>query len=366
MDIVENDLIELESQLAAKICSDETNIEQQGYRFHRQTLISIKANCLYRAEILSRQSNQPIVCKIIPLDNAAFARSRDKENFLMNAIRIIRFVCGYNRTEPRHPMFIHVYEIFKIDSKIYIFMDECQDYNNILYMIKHHQKFTQSEGRKWMQLICDAILFLHRHGIAHRSIKMENILIPIGGDGNEPKLCGLSRSVIYIDRINSNQIVKQKREIRSYDYYHLPPESFCESYYNPAMADLWSLGVLLTAIHTKRYVFNVKSRIDFQQQWKTFELKHKINPIIANLLEAIFHNNPAERLALKAIIDHEYFRVSEDRIEITTDQTTTVSESRLMVVMNNNETKQSDEIQKLLTANESNTNTTIIHNNSPK
>ena len=368
--IDENDIIELESQSTANICADETNLEQQGYRFYRQKPVSLSPFCLYRAEIPSslNQQNQSIVCKIISLDTD-FIRTREKENFLANSIRIIRFVCGYNRSEARHKMFIHVYEIFKIDTKIYIFMEERTASHTILHMIKHHTKFTQSEGRKWIQLICDAIRFLHLHGIAHRSIKLEMILIPTT-NSQEPKLFGLNRSVFYIDRINSNQIIQQKREIRSFNNYHLPPESFRDTYYNPALADIWSIGVLLVAIHTKRYVFNVKSKIDFNQQWKKFVKKHKINPIIANLLDGIFLNNPCERSTLKSIMEHEYFHVPEDRIEAVVDQNVS-NEKRSLNSVNDNtnnpksmEMKQSIEFSKSKlhqqrSANESNTDTSL-------
>ena len=385
LDIIAIDLSELESQSMAKICPDETNLEQNGYRFNRQTAILSKPGCMYYAEkVPTKQSDQQqIVCKIIPLDN--FPRTRDKENFLANSIRIIRFVCGYNRPESRHRTFVRVYEIFKIESKIYIFMDECKG-NNILQMIKHHEKFTQNEGRKWIESLCDAILFLHSRGVAHRSIKMENIIIHTNSKNNEPqhsqpKLCGLNRSVIYVDRMNSNKILKQKRETRSFDYYHLPPESFHRSNYNPAIADIWSLGVILIAIHTKRYVFNVKSKIDFNQQWKIFAKKHEINPIVANLLDGIFQNNPSKRLKLKSIMDHEYFRVAEEQqIEIK-EQT----ETRMMMMDKNNENENNksnnvetttpppppiqpnDEIVKQSADDESNTDKNNNNNNeSPK
>lgn len=290
---MEKEIEEMEQLSSAKLCRDEINFERYGLRFQRQTVDTTKRCFVYQAKAIA--TSTPIVCKVIVMD---FCSPRLKDNIMTQSNRIIRYVGGNGKEPEKHPAFIRLFEIFQIESKLYIFMEKIDNNKkNILTMIKNHKRFNHSEQQRILNPIIDAVGFLHARGIAHRSLKMEHILM---GDERGPKICGWSRAVIYWNA-EKHTVVNQNKETRSLENYFLPMEAF-NGPYNPAQADIWSLGVLLAALATRRYVFNVKSKVCFSKQWADFLKKHNVDPKAVNILNGIFKIVPNQRSSLKEIL----------------------------------------------------------------
>lgn len=301
VDNINAELKKIESLPLAKVCFDELALDRFGFRFKRIAISCTNVSYVYQAQGMSADS---MVCKVIVLNNI---NPVAKENLLNNSVRIMRYLCK-NEEKPCNPAFIRVYEIFQIENKLYFFVSELQTVS-LLDMIKKKDKFTQGDGRKWMRQICDATQYIHQRGIAHRAIKIDHILF----DKNKnAKLSSWSHSVIYYSK---GKIILHNKEGKSFENSHLSPEAF-EKPYDPARADNWSLGVLLVATHIRRYAFNVKSRVDFGSQWKTFVRKHEFNTHVLNLLNSIFVTNPEKRISVAQMLKSSYFSVAEDELRI--------------------------------------------------
>ena len=286
------------------ILNDEYSIQLRGYRFKRESLIESKSNSriTYRAQGMT---TVPVVCKVTMLD---CLNPRLKENLLKNSSRIMRFIGG-NGSEPPHETFVRMYELFQVDLKIYQFMDEIKPIS-ILMMIKQHYRISEFETREWVHSICHAIRYIQQYGIAHRNIKIDHIHFDLN---RKVKLTGWNRSVLFWDPTNE-QIVEQYKEIRSESNCHMPPEAF-SNYYDPSRADIWSLGVLLSTIHTRRNIFKVKSKVSFAMQWVAFASKHRFNEHVYSLLQYIFVFSPQERPSIDQILNHSYWNAPPNEIE---------------------------------------------------
>jgi len=82
--------------------------------------------------------------------------------------------------------------------------------------------------------LIDGIEYLHQNGIAHRDIKLENILLD---DKNRVKIADFGMSCPY----NEGQTLTT----RCGSPHYLSPEMLHGKSYNPLSSDIWSCGVIL-------------------------------------------------------------------------------------------------------------------------
>ncbi|KAL9707016.1 hypothetical protein quinque_010534 [Culex quinquefasciatus] len=97
----------------------------------------------------------------------------------------------------------------------------------------------KTEPRFWFYQMADAVRYLHRQDIAHRDLKCENILISANMN---VKLSDFGFARTCTDP-SSGTAIMSKTFCGSAAY--AAPEIISTTPYNPKMADLWSLGVLL-------------------------------------------------------------------------------------------------------------------------
>jgi len=106
----------------------------------------------------------------------------------------------------------------------------------------------EATAHRYFQGMHAGVRHLHSVGIAHRDLKLENVLL--GGPQNEtPKICDFGLAHVYNRRADGapgfdNPSLSQWCGSRSY----CPPEIMARLPYDGFRADLWSLGVALFAM----------------------------------------------------------------------------------------------------------------------
>lgn len=93
-----------------------------------------------------------------------------------------------------HPNIINLLEVFE-NTKYVLLVMEYASNGDLLNYLKIKNGIAEDEGRKLFRQIAFALRFVHRNGIIHRDIKLDNILLDELG---RCKLCdfGVSRSLI--------------------------------------------------------------------------------------------------------------------------------------------------------------------------
>lgn len=128
--------------------------------------------------------------------------------------------------------------------------------------------------------ILDAVEYLHDLGIAHRDIKLENILIdPVS---LHIKLIDFGEACVWK---HYNHLVKSKDFCGTIIY--IPPEEFDHQEYDPAKVDIWALGILLYILLYMHYPWYMATISD-----KNFKAH----------LESLFYN----QLSPQLFPDHSY------------------------------------------------------------
>lgn len=93
-------------------------------------------------------------------------------------------------------------------------------------------------------------MFLHSMSIAHRDIKLDNIVV--SQDLTEIKFIDFGLCIDF------SKCENQKTKQFCGTIQYMPPEILQKKSYNPKKADIWSLGVLLYRILYNRYPYTGK------------------------------------------------------------------------------------------------------------
>lgn len=158
-----------------------------------------------------------------------------------------------NLSNIRHPQIIRIFDIFRVKSNIFIFMEFASKGDMTTYLKKVHAPLDEKHSCKWFyQMIC-AMDYLHNTmNIAHRDIKIDNILI---AEDNSVKLTDFGFSLqVAISEEKSIQMSTTFCGTRPY----LSPQILQKRPYNPFKADIWALGVVLFSMLNNRYPYHYK------------------------------------------------------------------------------------------------------------
>jgi len=95
----------------------------------------------------------------------------------------------------QHPNIIRLLDVFENPEYIYIVLEYLAGGDLFTYLDKRDFKITEDRARAIAHQIAVAVYYLHNYGIAHRDLKLENILMVDASDDSQLKLVdfGLSK-----------------------------------------------------------------------------------------------------------------------------------------------------------------------------
>ena len=170
---------------------------------------------------------------------------RFKEKFLMREILTLIKV--------RHPNVLSVYDIFKSQQKIYIFMEFAGGGTLSDQIRKSEGGYLREDKAKfWFKQCADALQCMHiDHKICHRDIKVENVLMD---ENMNAKLSdfGFAREVGMMD--NPDGLSDTWCGTEPY----FSPELVEHRKYNPFAVDIWAMGVMLFAMLNGKFPFHFR------------------------------------------------------------------------------------------------------------
>ena len=215
-----------------------------------------------------------------------------------NEIKILRSL--------NHPNIIKIYDIFQMkndknDEFKVIIEEYCSNGNMFEYILNNKLK-SEYEKKKIMKNIIDAISYIHKKGIAHCDIKLENILFD---DKFNVKLCDFG----FAKDLNKEY---DKRKCGSPEY--ASPELFSSGEVDFIKSDIWSLGITLFAIETRCFPYENISEVYDVGLYVTIS-----NQKLSEIFNSCFDLDPKKRIKASDILDNEYF--SNDDQKLYKDET---------------------------------------------
>eukprot|EP00752_Nemacystus_decipiens_P006678 g6005.t1 len=176
-------------------------------------------------------------------------KSQEAFEFIMKEVDLLKSL--------DHPNIVRLQEVYMSDSHLYMAMDLITGGN----LAGGFRCDGEEQAAAIVSQIVRALRYLHDRHIAHRDLKLDNILIESGGkdDGSGApvvKLVDFGLSAIYEENGVSTDVLGS--------WHYVAPEVLM-GHYHPAPADMWSLGVVSYALMSRTFPFDADSTVGIQQ-----------------------------------------------------------------------------------------------------
>lgn len=194
---------------------------------------------------------------------------------------------------------------FACGDSVFLAMEFCAGGDLYDYVTaKPGRRLPEREALAMFSQIAQGLAFLHAHGVAHRDLSLENVLL---SDGNV-KICdfGLSADA---NKLTSDVVGK---------FYYMAPEVTQGGPYAPKAADVWSLGVLLFIMLTGSPLFadeaaraptlRVLNKYGVAKILELWGLKGLLSRPTVNLLACMLQVQPSHRLNAEQVAQHPVLR----------------------------------------------------------
>ena len=204
----------------------------------------------------------------------------------------------------KHRNIVNLYEVYESPKYFYLITEYISGKDLIDRLIRK-KRFTEEQTQKIFFQLLDALIYMHKMNICHRNLRTEHILFD---SSNRPKIVGFGYSSFY----ESNKNIEGGYGSLCYTC----PEIIDDNPYNPELADVWSLGVILYVLICGYLPFsdeddiknkNLISRgnIDFPK-----EISNKLKDLLRHMLD----KNPKKRYNFQKIIKHPWIKPYNEKI----------------------------------------------------
>ena len=231
-------------------------------------IIYLDAGCFAETYLSKKKGSDKLYAtKRIPV-NLIYQEPYLKK-YIKNEIMILKTV--------NHPNIVKLYDVKVQYDYIYLVMEYCNggSLNDALnkYKEKNKRPFTEEIVQFFMRQILSGVEYLHKHGIIHRDLKLENILLKYNSE-KEANSNNFFLSQIKI--IDFDISAKAGTHIENFMGIEFP-ESDLDNIICDEKVDIWALGVLCYQMLTgdkpynseerhKKYNINIPKNISFAAQ----------------------------------------------------------------------------------------------------
>nr|QSH71650.1 serine/threonine-protein kinase SAPK8-like [Hedychium coronarium] len=205
----------------------------------------------------------------------------------------------------RHPNIIRFREVILTPTHLAIVMEYASG-GELFERICDAGRFSEDEARFFFQQLISGVSYCHSMQVCHRDLKLENTLLD-GSHAPRLKICDFGYS-------KSSVLHSQPKSTVGTPAY-IAPEVLLKKEYDGKIADVWSCGVTLYVMLVGAYPFedpdepkNFRKTIQriLSVQYSIPDYIH-ISMECQHLISRIFVANPATRITIPEICNHEWF-----------------------------------------------------------
>lgn len=152
----------------------------------------------------------------------------------------------------RHPHIVSFEKLIRTNDCVGIVMEYCPG-GDLFSLVSQEGKLNESLVKDITRQLVSAVKYLHSLGIAHRDIKLENILLKSdGGSSLKIKLADLGLACSFVvqekKQIDSDQVENvQMLRTRCGSEEYAAPEILRGIPYDGRLTDTWSIGIVIYA-----------------------------------------------------------------------------------------------------------------------
>lgn len=276
----------------------------------RQDLKMQIGNWIWNASQFISDSNFSIVttCQHLTTQYSAVVKIIDKElnpELAKNEIQVTNLI------RDRHPNIVPIIEILEDSKRYYVIMERIFGGDLITFINNQKTPINDHHVFRIFSQILSGIQFLHENCIAHHDLKPENILISAEGH------------IYLIDFGFSCQLDPKNKftDNRGGTLFYSPAEVLNGEFHDAYKVDIWSLGVILYIMATKKMPFSLSSREELELSIEEAKIKlcHRIkkaqfpipksmSPDLAELIQNMLHCEPHKRWDIPDIKKSKWYQ----------------------------------------------------------
>lgn len=226
----------------------------------------------------------------------------------------------------KHENVIGIYDSFETQKHICFVMALCSGGDLYSYIKKRH-RINEVTAKYFFRQILLGIESIHKAGVIHRDIKLENIMLDATGTIKIGDF-GISR------RINPNKKYTEQAGTPAY----MAPEIVKQGY-SGFQSDMWSAGVCLFAMLVGSVPFKastisalnnliVNAKYDFEFQAGSMkritaagkQIKDMFSKDVVNLIGQLLTLDPERRLTAKQALKHTWLKDAPNYMDVFSDK----------------------------------------------
>ena len=205
----------------------------------------------------------------------------------------------------QHPYIIKFIEHFENTNYIFIIMEYCKGGDLIQYYKKKNFNISEQRISEIMHQLCLAIKYIHSYGVAHRDLKLDNILLIEDNENSTIRLCDFGFSKIVGP--------SEKCDEPYGSLCYTAPEIIDHLPYNKQV-DLWSIGIINYILCCGKFPFYdkdtnklmdkiVENDIDFD-----FENFNNYSKEMKDFIYKLLKKEPEKRMNVVEALKHSWFK----------------------------------------------------------
>lgn len=228
-----------------------------------------------------------------------------------------RYICKNLRREARilqlvrHANIIQLLEVLETDNYYYLVMEFCAG-GELLDYICSKKRLDESTAKRIVAQLVSAVDTMHKAGIVHRDLKIENFLL---NENEDLKIIdfGLSNTMPSpcMTTYEKTGVFPQSLNTHCGSPAYAAPELLAQKQYGPQV-DVWSIGINMYAMLTgflpyMMEPFNVMEMYEKMMQRKMTPVPGFLSKECRDLLMRLLEPVPEWRITLRQVIKHKWF-----------------------------------------------------------
>ncbi|CAN0105640.1 unnamed protein product, partial [Laminaria digitata] len=217
-----------------------------------------------------------------------------------------------------HPSVVKLIEVFNSDTHVFMAM-EAVDGRELYDEINRKGMLEEHRASDLFQQLMVAVDYIHSLGVAHRDLKLENLLLSKDGKRIKVTDFGLAARLDEWEGDPKHQRRRswggKRKQRRQQTACGTPsyaaPEIIASSEtqgYDARGVDIWCAGVVLYAMVTGKMPFrgeNVNATLDIIRTKEPVYPK-QLSPEITDLLRSMLQKDPSKRMSVARVLAHPW------------------------------------------------------------
>ncbi len=190
---------------------------------------------------------------------------------------------------------LRLYDVYDTPNYLFLVLEHVEG-GELFDYAAQRDRLPEDDCRGFMRQIVAAVDYMHRAGVCHRDLKLENILLDVNG---QIKIIDFGLGNFFDSHATLDTFCG------STDY--APPECWLSKPYHGPETDVWSMGVILFILASGFLPFNdSQSVIELHYMWPS---SVKISVDLQDLVKRIFQHCE-KRCTVEEMIEHPWMDIS--------------------------------------------------------